>query len=106
MNDLILEREADGNVPTRVVSIDLGGSGPAVQIGMDETNAGERDEVEPVAQSEVVFSDSGKRNLKEIAGGTDLHHGAEGKVPIGIVVDIESEGEDGSIDRAGRQPEV
>lgn len=106
MNNLILEREADGNVPTGVISIDLRGAGAAVQIGVDETDAGEGDEVEPVIQPEVVFPDSGKRNLKEIAGGTDLHHGAEGKVPIGIVVDIESEGENGSIDRAGCQSEV
>ncbi len=102
MNDLILEREADGNVPTRVVSIDLRKASAAVQIGVDETDSGEGDEVDPVIQPEVVFPDSGKRNLKEIAGGTDLHHRSEGKVPIGIVVDIEPEGEDGSIHRASR----
>lgn len=48
MNDLILEREADGNVPAGVVSIDLRRAGAAVQVGMDETDAGERHEVEPV----------------------------------------------------------
>ena len=69
---------------------------------MDETDAGEGDEVESVIQPEVVFPDSRKRNLKKIAGGTDLHHRPERKVSIGIVVDIESEGEDGSIDGAGR----
>lgn len=106
MNDLILERDADGNVPTGVVSIDLRGPGAAVQIGMDETDSCEGDEVDSVIQPEVVFPDSGKRNLKEIAGRTDLHHGAEGKVPIGIVVDIEPEGEDGSVHRAGRQSKI
>lgn len=106
MDDLILEREANGNVPTGVVAIDVRGPGAAIQISVDKTDASERDEVEPVIQSEVVFPDSGKRNLKEIAGGTDLHHRSERKVPIGIIVDIESEGEDGSIDRAGRQPKI
>lgn len=106
MNDLILQREADGNVPAGVVSIDLRRARAAVQVGMDETDAGEGHEVEPVIQPEVVFPDSRKGNLEEISRRADLHHRPEGKVPVSIVVDIESEGEDGSIDRAGREPEV
>ena len=106
MNDLVFQREADGNVPAGIVTIDLRWAGSAVQIGMDQADSREGNEVDAIIQPEMVFPDSRKGDLEKIARRADLHHGAEGKVAIGVVVDIESEREDGSIDCAGREPEV
>ena len=78
----------------------------AIQVGMDKPEAGEWNQVDPVIQPEVIFPDAGKGDLEQIPRRADLHHGAERKISIGIIVEIESEREGGPIDCAGRESEV
>ena len=98
MDDLVFQREADGDIPTCVVAVDAPRAGTAVEIRVDQTDTREGHQVDAVIETNVVAGDSGEGDLEEIAYRTDQHHRSDGEVPIDVIVEIESERQHGAID--------
>lgn|SRR5574341_179329 len=106
VDDLIFERQAYRHVPTRVVSVDTAWPCAAVQICMDQSEAEEGDQIDSVREAEVIAAHAGEGNLKQIAHRADLHHRPDGEIPIDVIVEIETEREDGTVDRAAGEAKV
>jgi hypothetical protein len=106
VDDLMLDREVDWHVPTRVVSVDTAWPSAAVQICMDQSEAEEGDQIDPIREAQVIRAHADERNLRQIAHRADLHHRPDREIPIDGIVEIETKGENGTVDRAAGEAEV
>jgi len=72
-------------------------------MGQSETDEG--DQIHAVVQSKVIASDASHGDLKQVTCWADQRHRSNGKVPVEIVVEIESEREYGAVHGAGCKAE-
>ena len=106
MDHLIFEREPDGDLPARVVSVDPCGPFATVETGMNQPDAGEGNDVDSIIETQVVLSNSRKGDLEEISRRGDLHQRTERKIPFNVVVDMKSKVEDCAVDRTGSEAQI
>jgi len=103
---LVLQCETEGDIPTRVITVDAPGASTAVQVCVDKSHSREGHQVETVIETKMIASDPGKRNLEEIASRRNLHHRSDREISINVVVSVECESEHSIIDGSSRESQV
>jgi hypothetical protein len=106
VDDLMLDRQVDWHVPTCVVPVDTAWPSAAVQICMDQSEAEEADQFNLIREAQVMTAHAGEGNLKQFAHRADLHHRPDREIPVDVIVEIETKGENGTIGRAPGEAEV
>ena len=73
-----------------IISVDPSGSVATVEIGMDESKAGEWNEIHAVAETEMVLGYSGCRDLCQVPDRGKQDQATERKIRVHVIVEVQT----------------